>query len=372
MYDKGEGVTRDLARAVSLYQQACDGGEALGCLNLGVSRATADSLFDLAMRASEAGDDSTLHSTAEPALQTYRALEVLDLDTHFHVGLLGLATGDTALARARADTIEAAVPDHLLATILRTVLARLRGDTASVTRLSLDFLDGYDREMATGRAEYQAHRNSIEVRRREADDETAAHQLRQACNGGDAEGCYNLGLIHRTGEGVPQDDARAASLYEQACNGGHAPGCNNLGVMYETGEGVSQDDARATSLFERACEDGSAQGCDNVGIMQRRADAARLQAAHLQAAARLQEDCDSGIATACHDLGLRYSEGQGVPQDHSRAAALYEQACNGGEAEGCYSLGVMYDVGLGVPKDEARAASLFRKACDGGVSVACR
>ncbi len=176
MYGKGEGVTQDLARAASLYEQACYGGDAWGCLNLGVSRATADSLFDLAMRASEAGDDSTLHSTAEPALQTYRAFQVLDLDAHFHVGLLALATGDTALARARADTMAAAVPDHLLATILRIDLARLQGDTASVTRLSLDFLDAYDREMATGQAEYQAHTNLVEQRRREAYDETAAYR----------------------------------------------------------------------------------------------------------------------------------------------------------------------------------------------------
>jgi TonB family protein len=172
LYYNGEGVTQDLARAASLFQQACDGGESVGCSNLGVMYATADSLFDLAVRASEAGEDSTLHSTAEPALQAYRAFEVLDLDAHYHVGLLGLATGDTALARARADTMEAAVPDHLLATILRIDLARLQGDTASVTRLSLDFLDAYDREMATGRAEYQAHTNVVERRRREADDET--------------------------------------------------------------------------------------------------------------------------------------------------------------------------------------------------------
>ena len=36
MYATGAGVTRDDARAVSLYQRACDGGEMRGCFNLGL------------------------------------------------------------------------------------------------------------------------------------------------------------------------------------------------------------------------------------------------------------------------------------------------------------------------------------------------
>ena len=36
MHENGEGVTRDLARAASLYEQACDGGVASGCYNLGL------------------------------------------------------------------------------------------------------------------------------------------------------------------------------------------------------------------------------------------------------------------------------------------------------------------------------------------------
>ena len=34
MYGTGEGITQDLARALSLYRQACDGGAIQGCDNL--------------------------------------------------------------------------------------------------------------------------------------------------------------------------------------------------------------------------------------------------------------------------------------------------------------------------------------------------
>ena len=36
MYETGEGVPRDFARAAELYRRACEGGEPLGCTNLGL------------------------------------------------------------------------------------------------------------------------------------------------------------------------------------------------------------------------------------------------------------------------------------------------------------------------------------------------
>jgi TPR repeat protein len=40
-------------------------------------------------------------------------------------------------------------------------------------------------------------------------------------------------------------------------------------------------------------------------------------------------------------------------------------------AEGCHNLGLLYRDGLGVPKDERRAAALFEKACRAGMPEAC-
>ena len=36
-YEQGSGVPLDLARAVALFQQACDGANAPGCFNLGIA-----------------------------------------------------------------------------------------------------------------------------------------------------------------------------------------------------------------------------------------------------------------------------------------------------------------------------------------------
>jgi TPR repeat protein len=34
-YDRGEGVAQDFLKAMSLYIQACEGGDTMGCYNLG-------------------------------------------------------------------------------------------------------------------------------------------------------------------------------------------------------------------------------------------------------------------------------------------------------------------------------------------------
>ena len=53
----------------------------------------------------------------------------------------------------------------------------------------------------------------------------AERRYQQACDGGDMQGCYNLGVSYATGEGVTQDLDRALSLFQQACDGGFVEAC---------------------------------------------------------------------------------------------------------------------------------------------------
>ncbi len=58
-----------------------------------------------------------------------------------------------------------------------------------------------------------------------------------------------------------KDYARARALYDQACKGGNAKGCSNLGNLFKTGEAGAQDKARARALYDQACKGGNAEGC---------------------------------------------------------------------------------------------------------------
>ena len=59
----------------------------------------------------------------------------------------------------------------------------------------------------------------------------------------------------------------------------------------------------------------------------------------------------SGSAHALGQLGFRYENGFGVPQNYAAAADLYRRAAEQGDAFGQSRLGLSYDKGHGVPQD---------------------
>ena len=50
----------------------------------------------------------------------------------------------------------------------------------------------------------------------------------KACDGGDMEGCFNLGGAYFNGDGVARDIDKAMKLFQKACDGGDMEGCNVL------------------------------------------------------------------------------------------------------------------------------------------------
>jgi len=128
----------------------------------------------------------------------------------------------------------------------------------------------------------------------------AAEYYTRGCDGGDAHGCYRLGVLYEGGSGVPADTARAATVYQRACDGGELPACSNLGRLYAVGIGVEHDAGRAVVLFRKACDGGNAGGCGN--------------------------------------LGSAYQVGEGVARDRNRADELHKRACDGGAADFCASV----------------------------------
>ncbi|CAD7288996.1 Putative beta-lactamase HcpC [Campylobacter majalis] len=78
-----------------------------------------------------------------------------------------------------------------------------------------------------------------------------------------------------------------------------------------------------------------------------------------------------GEVQGCYNLGVLYSQGQGVRQDFKKAAELHSKACDGEFVQGCHNLGVSYAQGQGVRQDLKKAKEYFGKACDMGLQIGC-
>ena len=126
-------------------------------------REQADGLFEVVMMALETGDTAQVGFHAPMALGAYRNLDSLDADAQYHVGLLRGALGDYDGMLAMADSLQADVPGHLLATTLRKAAAEARGDSAGVLAAYRKFLADHETESTTGREEYRLHQRSIDA-----------------------------------------------------------------------------------------------------------------------------------------------------------------------------------------------------------------
>jgi hypothetical protein len=128
----------------------------------------AQRLFDRTMRLSEEGKKDSVAFFGPMALQTYSQLPALDNHSRYDVGMLQLAVGNPQGALAQADTLIAAVPNHLYALVLRARAYEALGDQARVRTAFADFLKHEAAERAGGRPEYAAHATTLDSFKQEA------------------------------------------------------------------------------------------------------------------------------------------------------------------------------------------------------------
>jgi len=82
-------------------------------------------------------------------------------------------------------------------------------------------------------------------------------QYKLAAEQGDASAQYNLGVMYKDGEGVPQDYKTAVKWYRIAAEQGNASAQTLLGAMYGKGQGVIQDYKTAVKWYRLAADQGN-------------------------------------------------------------------------------------------------------------------
>ena len=83
-------------------------------------------------------------------------------------------------------------------------------------------------------------------------------QFRQAAEQGDVETQSALGVMLRSGIGVPKDHKEATKWFRKAAEQGHAEAQLRLGSMFQSGIGVPEDDREAVKWYRKAAEQGHA------------------------------------------------------------------------------------------------------------------
>jgi hypothetical protein len=128
----------------------------------------ADRLFQRVMTYVGEGKSDSVAFFAPMAIQSFEALAPLDAHQRYDLGLLGLVSGDGALARAQADTILRANASHLLGLILAMRAAGLDLDTAARERFASRLMTALAPERAQRLPEYIDHEPDIDAAVREA------------------------------------------------------------------------------------------------------------------------------------------------------------------------------------------------------------
>ena len=192
----------------------------------------------------------------------------------------------------------------------------------------------------------------------------AARWYRQAAEQGDADAQFSIAIMYDNGQGVPQNDVEAVRWYRQAAEQGNASAQFNLALMYKAGEGVPQDYAEAARWYRQAAEQGDADAQFSIAIMYDNGQGVPQN--DVEAVRWYRQAAEQGNASAQFNLALMYKAGEGVPQDYAEAARWYRQAAEQGNASAQFNLAIMYDNGQGVPQNDVEAVRWYRQAAEQG------
>lgn len=128
----------------------------------------ASRLFNRVMSYSEQGKLDSARFFAPMAVQAYAMMGPPDAHSRYDVGEIYAAVGDAVSARAEADTILAAQPNHLLGLVLAARAADMAGDAASAARFRRRLAAAAPAERAKGLKEYTEHARDIDDALRKA------------------------------------------------------------------------------------------------------------------------------------------------------------------------------------------------------------
>jgi TPR repeat protein/energy-coupling factor transporter ATP-binding protein EcfA2 len=386
LYDYGRGVTQDYTKAREWYEKAADKGNADAMSNLGALYFNGQGVAQDYAKAREwyekgAYKDNTgamislglLYENGQGVTQDYakarewyeKAADKGNADAMSNLGVLYVNGKGVAQDYAKAREWYEKAAD--------------KGNADAMINLGLLYENGQGvaQDYAKAREWYEkgAYKDNTgamislgllyENGQGVAQDYAKAREwYGQAADKGDATAMSNLGTLYFNGQGGAQDYAKARDWYEKATDKGDARGMLNLGLLYENGQGVPQDYVKAREWYEKAADKGYAAAMPNVGLLYENGRGVTQD--YTKARDWYEKGADNGDATAMSNLGTLYFNGKGVAQDYAKAREWYEKGADKGDADAMTNLGLLYENGPGVTQDYTKAREWYEKAADKG------
>ncbi|MFA4871976.1 MAG: SEL1-like repeat protein [Patescibacteria group bacterium] len=312
MYESGQGVPKDYAKAVEWFQKAAEQGNPHAQLNLG----------NMYYNGQGVSRDYV------KAVEWYRkAAEQGEATAQFHFGLI-YYNGQ-------------GVPQDYAKAVEWYQKAAEQGNATAQSNLSFMY--------ASGQGVPQDYAKVVEW-------------YQKAAERGWADAQRDLGFMYEHGRGVPQDYTKAVEWYRKAAEQGNATAQTNLGMMYQDGQGVPQDYTKAVEWYRKAAERGWADAQRDLGFMYEHGQGVPQD--YTKAVEWYRKAAERGEVTVQLKLGHMYNNGQGVPQDYTKAVEWYRKAAERGEVTAQNYLGVAYANGQGVLQDYAKAMEWYQKAAN--------
>ena len=162
-----------------------------------------------------------------------------------------------------------------------------------------------------------------------------------AANQGLSDAQYNLGVCYQKGERVEKNMEKAVELFTAAANQGHSHAQFYLGVWYDKGEGVEKDLKKAVEWYTAAANQGYSDAQYNLAYCYEKGEGVEK---NLKKAVELfTAAANQGDSSAQYKLALCYQKGEGVEKNLEKAMEWFTAAANQGHADAKYNLGVCYE-----------------------------
>jgi uncharacterized protein len=320
-HQDGLGTAYAPAQAIAVYERACKAGAGVGCYNLASMYYGAHGVpFDRAK-----GDDYT-----KRARTAWEAA----------------CKGDeprwcTNLAYLEAPSTKAPADAQARALELNT-----RACTSGIT---VGCLEAARAKLELGKLDPQAF----------------VKELDALCTKAEFAACGVLAAVLVLGErGVPKDPKRSIELLTRACDGGDKNSCFILGIEYASGNNTKQDYTATTRVFDRACDRALSKAC--VAIAQNLAATKQYK----RAADYARRGCHMGNAEGCGMLAQLHADGTGVAKSIPESTKWATDGCRMGHMPACGIL-IKRDV-FPLPVPAEMQKKMYESACtEGKVDVAC-